>query len=101
MFLGKACGCREQLGGDLEESWPRADSEGAVISWCFRSCLGHTNISPLPPPPRRPSSGCGDTEEILSKKQEFLENIEQKLTAAKKHCTKNKCSPSGTEAQEV
>lgn len=32
-----------------------------------------------------------DTEEMLSKKQEFLETkIEQELTAAKKHGTKNK-----------
>nr|4ABM_A Chain A, CHARGED MULTIVESICULAR BODY PROTEIN 4B [Homo sapiens]4ABM_B Chain B, CHARGED MULTIVESICULAR BODY PROTEIN 4B [Homo sapiens]4ABM_C Chain C, CHARGED MULTIVESICULAR BODY PROTEIN 4B [Homo sapiens]4ABM_D Chain D, CHARGED MULTIVESICULAR BODY PROTEIN 4B [Homo sapiens] len=32
-----------------------------------------------------------DTEEMLSKKQEFLEKkIEQELTAAKKHGTKNK-----------
>lgn len=43
------------------------------------------------PTPQEAIQRLRDTEEMLSKKQEFLEKkIEQELTAAKKHGTKNK-----------
>lgn len=43
-----------------------------------------------------------DTEEMLSKKQEFLETkIEQELTAAKKHGTKNKRGESAQSPQTL
>lgn len=51
------------------------------------------------PTPQEAIQRLRDTEEMLSKKQEFLEEkIEQELTAAKKHGTKNKrgesaCAP--------
>lgn len=62
---------------------------------CLGSCSGLEGVKPAraarPPHPREAIQRLWNTEEMLSKKEEFLEKkIEQELMAAKKHDTKIK-----------
>ena len=98
---GEACGGRERRSGERVEgagaepsrSGRRRPARRAATMSVFGKLFGAGGgkAGKGGPTPQEAIQRLRDTEEMLSKKQEFLEKkIEQELTAAKKHGTKNK-----------
>lgn len=94
---GEACGCTERLGRERapepSRSGRRRPARRAATMSMFGKLFGAGGgkAGKGGPTPQEAIQRLRDTEEMLSKKQEFLEKkIEQELTAAKKHGTKNK-----------
>lgn len=94
---GEACGSGERLGRERapepSRSGRRRPARRAATMSVFGKLFGAGGgkAGKGGPTPQEAIQRLRDTEEMLSKKQEFLEKkIEQELTAAKKHGTKNK-----------